>query len=156
MFVTINQSVKRTIKYNDMCDKKYTYSNDRISKKIFYTVLEKTYIIYGETNKRKKLYSYDKWTCRCVCMCVTARWCISHSLSIMTDIVENLSAEGVSRSKQMCHAALRDYIHITLCLVPIYVHDYGKTSCLGFEWLFLMIILICNLMSSSYPQDYFS
>ena len=63
----------------------------------------------------------------CERVCVTARWCIIRSLSIMTDIVEHLSAEGVSRSKQMCHAALRDYIHIALCLVPIYVQDYGKT-----------------------------
>ncbi len=43
----------------------------------------------------------------------------------MTDLVETIAVEGVSKSKQICYQSIQEQVQITLNIFPIYIHQPG-------------------------------
>lgn len=52
---------------------------------------------------------------------------IVKTLSLLTDLVESIAVEGVSRSRKIYHESLSDVIHLTLQLFPSFIHQPGTS-----------------------------
>ncbi len=50
---------------------------------------------------------------------------IVKTLCLLTDLVESIGVEGVSRSRKIYHESLNDIIHLTLRLFPSFIHQPG-------------------------------
>ena len=46
---------------------------------------------------------------------------------MITDIVDSLGVDGVSRSKQLCYASLSEYIESASQLMTVYMHHPGES-----------------------------
>ena len=61
-----------------------------------------------------------------MCIYFTAKPVIKRTLQILTDLVEAMMKDGVSRSKLMCYQSMQSCIHVALVLFPIYLRQPGR------------------------------
>ena len=53
---------------------------------------------------------------------VVGKECVHRAVSVITDIVDSLGADGVSRSKQLCYTSMSDHIDTASQLLTVYMH----------------------------------
>jgi len=56
------------------------------------------------------------------CLCSAGKECVHRAVSVITDIVDSLGTDGVSRSKQLCYTSLSDHIDTASQLLTVYMH----------------------------------
>ena len=55
-----------------------------------------------------------------------AKPCIKRVLHLVADLIESMSVDGVSRSKQICYQSVEEVIQTAMFLFPIYIRQPGK------------------------------
>jgi len=63
---------------------------------------------------------------------------------MITDIVDSLSMDGVSRSKQLCYTSLSDYIDTASQLLTVYMHHQqpGELTSISIIIIILVILML--------------
>ena len=62
-------------------------------------------------------------------MCVyIGKECVHRAVNVITDIVDSLGVDGVSRSKQLCYTSLSEYIDSASRLLTVYIHHHGQST----------------------------
>ena len=78
----------------------------------------------------------SRWLAKITKLVSTVVWCIMYisavskltiikSLYLLTDLIESISSEGVSRSRKIYHDSISDIIQMTLQLFPVFIHQPG-------------------------------
>lgn len=62
--------------------------------------------------------------------CATPSWfaakvIIHQTLSVLEDIVENISGES-TKSRQICYQSLQESVQVSLALFPAFIHQSGR------------------------------
>ena len=58
--------------------------------------------------------------------CVVGKECVHRAVIMITDVVDSLGTDGVSRSKQLCYACLSDYVDSASRLLTVYMQHLGQ------------------------------
>ena len=57
---------------------------------------------------------------------ITVKPVIKKTLSILTDLVDQVSTLGVTKSKQLCYQSLQESVNGTLLLLPVFINQPGR------------------------------
>jgi len=80
-------------------------------------------------------------------LCVAGKACVHRAVSVITDIVDSLGSEGVSRSKQLCYACLSGYIDSASQLIAVYIQHSGQSLHRSDTRLCLTSVNACSIVT---------